>query len=380
MTRGEPLRATIADVAVAAGVSKATVSRFLNHRERLLSPAIAARVEQAIAALGYSPHPMAQALSHGRTRLIGLVVADIANPYSVAVLRGAERACQAAGYLVMLFNLGPSASANAVDGERAAIEALAGYRVDGFILNTLGGHGTGDGADGLADVLARYGKPAVLVDRRHEALAADLVALDNAGAMRMACAHLQERGYRRLLYVTEPQRAISTRRERVAAFQAFLEAHAGEMTGDVFESEEGDAGGLDNALRMLRREAGDGQRRKRSRATGSAQSSTTETETETTKTTGTAVIAGNAVVTLRVAAAVARLGWRWGTGLGFIGFDDADWSPLIGPGLSAIAQPTDAIGHAAASHLIDRLRGLDAPPRELRLPATLIPRDSSRRR
>jgi LacI family kdg operon repressor len=376
VTGGEPPRATIADVAVAAGVSKATVSRFFNHRERLLSPAIAARVAQAIAALGYSPHPMAQALSHGRTRLIGLVVADIANPYSVAVLRGAERACQAAGYLMVVFNLGRAA--NAADGERAAIEALAGHRVDGFILNTLGGHGTGDGADGLADVLARHGKPAVLVDRRHEALAADLVALDNAGAMRLACEHLRERGYRRLLCVTEPQRAISTRRERVAAFQAFLEAHAGEMTGDVFESEEGDARGLDAALRMLRREAGDGQRRTRNRATGSAKSPTTPTGT--TETTGTAVIAGNAVVTLRVAAAVARLGWRWGGELGFVGFDDADWSPLIGPGLSAIAQPTDAIGHAAAACLIERLRGLDAPPRELRLPATLMARPSSQRR
>ena len=104
-----------------------------NHRERLLSPDIAARVEAAIAKLAYVPSSMAQALSHGRSRLIGLVVADITNPYSVAVLRGAEKACQDAGYLVMLFNLG-----NDRERERAAIDALASYQVDGFILNTLG--------------------------------------------------------------------------------------------------------------------------------------------------------------------------------------------------------------------------------------------------
>ena len=74
---------------------------------------------------------MAQGLKRGRSRLIGLVVADITNPYSVAVLRGAEKACQEAGYRVMLFNLG-----NESGREREAIEALSSYQVDGFILNT----------------------------------------------------------------------------------------------------------------------------------------------------------------------------------------------------------------------------------------------------
>ena len=73
-------RRTISDVAQHAGVSKATVSRFLNRRDELLTPEIARRVESAIAALGYSPSPMAQALKRGRSRLIGLVVADVANP------------------------------------------------------------------------------------------------------------------------------------------------------------------------------------------------------------------------------------------------------------------------------------------------------------
>ncbi|MBP6536024.1 MAG: LacI family DNA-binding transcriptional regulator, partial [Xylophilus sp.] len=95
-------RATIADVARVAGVSKATVSRVLNRRTDLLTPDIAARVDAAIRTLAYVPSPMAQGLKRGRSRLIGLVVADITNPYSVAVLRGAEKACQQAGYLVML--------------------------------------------------------------------------------------------------------------------------------------------------------------------------------------------------------------------------------------------------------------------------------------
>jgi LacI family kdg operon repressor len=333
-------RATIADVAAAAGVSKATVSRFLNHRDRLLSRDIAARVEAAIAELAYTPSPMAQALSHGRSRLIGLIVADITNPYSVAVLRGAEKACQDAGYLVMLFNLG-----NESEREREAIHALSGYQVDGYILNTLGR------GSNVVDAVTLHGKPAVLVDRRHAGMHTDFVSLDNADAMKNTCGHLVEGGYRELLYVTEPQQGVSSRRERTAAFGACVAAHEPRVAGEVFESIEGDNEGLDEALRALHRRAKRGRRA--------------------------AVVAGNAVVTLRVAQAMARLGWQFGEELGFVGFDDTEWAPLIGPGLSTVAQPTDAIGRAAATCLIERLRGFEGPARQMLLPGQLVVRGSS---
>jgi LacI family kdg operon repressor len=336
-----PGRATIADVARRAGVSKATVSRFLNHRDTLLSRDIAARVEAAVAALAYSPSPMAQALKRGRSRLVGLVVADIANPYSVAVLRGAEQACQDAGYLVMLFNLG-----NQPGREREAIEALSGYQVDGFILNTPGGDG------GAVDEVRRRGKPVVLVDRRHHDAEADFVSLDNAGAVRLAGDHLLAAGYRELLYLTEPMQEVSSRIERESAFRAFLADRPGAAAGRSAECREDDADGLDAALRALRARAGGGP--------------------------PPAVLAGNAVISLRLAAAAARLGWRLGPDLGLVGFDDPDWAPLVGPGLSAIAQPTDDIGRIAAGCLIERMQGLAPPPRTVLLAGRLRPRGSSR--
>jgi LacI family kdg operon repressor len=268
------------------------------------------------------------------------VVADITNPFSVAVLRGAEKACQEAGYLVMLFNLG-----NAGEREREGIEALASYQVEGFILNTLG-------ADpAAARELARHGRPAVLVDRKHAALQADFVSLDNASAVGLGVAHLLDNGWRELLYVTEPVAGVSSRVEREAAFRAAV-AQAGKgIGGSVLEL--GDDSALDQALRELKRRGG---RRPA------------------------ALLASNAVVTLRVASAMVRLGWRFGAELGFVGFDETEWAPLVGDGLTTIAQPTDDLGRVAASCLLERLQGRDLPPRQILLAGRIVPRASSLRR
>lgn len=341
-----PTRPTIADVAREAGVSKATVSRFLNHRDTLLTKDIATRVEVAIAALAYSPSPMAQALKRGRSRLIGLVVADVTNPFSVAVLRGAEKACQDAGYLLILFNLN-----NDSQREREAIEALTAYQVEGFILNTLGGL-AGDAANA-----AFRGKPVVLVDRRHDDMQCDFVSLDNAGAVYLAANHLAKAGYRELLFISEPIKDVSSRKEREAAFSSFIQDAKTQGTkptdtlhGESFENTSDKPQDLDNALKALRLRAG----------TGLA-----------------GVISSNAVVTLRVVASLARLGWTLGTDIGLVGFDETPWSPYIGAGLSTIAQPTDELGRIAAGCLIERLKGIDLPARQIRLAGQLVARGSS---
>ncbi len=333
-----PARSTIADVARHAGVSKATVSRFLNHRETLLTPEIAKRVEASIAALGYTPSPMAQALKRGRSRLIGLVVADITNPYSVAVLSGAEQACRKAGYLLMLFNLG-----NESERESAGLQALSSYKVEGFILNTMG-HDAGAVLE-----TARQGRPVVLVDRLHEGLEVDFVSLDNSQAVRLCAQHLLDNHYRDYLLITEPLGRISTRIERMQAFQAFVREHGAAVSGECFESHAGDVDGLVQALSALRQ-----------RASGTP-----------------AVVAGNAVVTLRVIEAAARLGWRLGQDIGLVGIDDTPWAPYVGPGISTVSQPTGELGRLAVHCLLQRIEGANMPARKILLPGSLNPRGST---
>ncbi len=336
-----PGRNTIADVARHAGVSKATVSRFLNHRETLLSPEIADRVALSIAEMGYTPSPMAQALKRGRSRLIGLVVADITNPYSVAVLRGVEQACREAGYLLMLFNLG-----NEIERESAGIRALSSYRVEGFILNTMGYD-----AGALLET-ARQGRPIVLVDRLHQGLDVDFVSLDNRQAIYLSARHLVDAGYEELLLVSEPLANISSRIERVTAFRAFIAEHSAVASGTCVESHEEKTDTLINALQEAR-------------ARAQARSTTP------------AVIANNAVVTLRIVAAIARLGWRLGKDIGLVGIDDTEWAPYVGPGISTVSQPTAELGRLAAQCLMQRVGGSNVPVRKVLLPGTLLERGSS---
>lgn len=335
-------RATIADVAVAAQVSKATVSRYLNGRTDILTPDMAERVRAAIAALRYSPSPMAQALKHGRTRLIGLAVADVTNPFSVAVLQGAEKACQAAGYLLVLFNLG-----NEAGRERDAMHALSAYQLDGMILNRV------DTSAQLWQDAELHGKPIVLVDRYQAGMNADFVAVDNAGVIQIAMDHLRARGFEEVLLVTEPFLNVSSRTARHQAFDSYLKnSKQHTMRGSVWQSTTTNGAQLQQQLQDWRSQA---------QQAGRAP----------------AVLAGNGVTSLRVATAIHALGWVPGREIGVIGIDETDWAALLGPGLTTVAQPTDALGQAAATCLIERIHGLQSPARTIELPGTLMVRGST---
>jgi LacI family transcriptional regulator, kdg operon repressor len=169
--------------------------------------------------------------------------------------------------------------------------------------------------------------------------------------VQQALSHLVGNGYRELLYVTEPVAGVSSRVERAAAFRMSVASLGQGVAGQVAEIGDDDDE-VTAALRALQSRAG---RRP------------------------CAVLASNAVVTLRVARAVAQLGWRFGADLGFVGFDETEWAPLVGAGLTTIAQPTDDIGRVAANCLFDRLQGRGLPTRQILLRGQLVARASSQR-
>ncbi|WP_349815690.1 LacI family DNA-binding transcriptional regulator [Pseudomonas fluorescens] len=324
-------RVTMLDVAERAGVSKASVSRFIGDDRALLSDAIALRIEQAIRELGYRPNQMARGLKRGRTRLIGMLVADIRNPYSIAVMHGVETACRKHGYSLVVCNTDRDD-----EQERQHLAALRSYNIEGLIVNTLGHH-----LDQLLELQQEM--PLVLVDRKVEPLHSDLVGLNNAAAVRIAVEHLQQQGYRDVLLVSEAADGTSSRLERQASFKAEIASRPG-LTGAVLE--------LDDALQS---------RLQAFVATPGPK----------------ALFCANGIAALACTRALKASGCRLFEDVGLIALDDLDWYPLVGNGITALAQPTEAIGASAFDCLLKRLRGDDAPTRTLDFLPELIIRGST---
>ncbi|AZF47409.1 LacI family DNA-binding transcriptional regulator [Pseudomonas sp. R2-7-07] len=324
-------RVTMLDVAERAGVSKASVSRFIGDDRALLSDAIALRIEQAIDELGYRPNQMARGLKRGRTRLIGMLVADIRNPYSIAVMHGVETACRQHGYSLVVCNTDRDD-----EQERQHLAALRSYNIEGLIVNTLGHH-----LDQLLELQREM--PLVLVDRKVEPLHSDLVGLDNPAAVRMALEHLEQQGYREVLLVSEAPDGTSSRLERLHSFKTEV-ANRPDMNGAVLELNDA----LENHLRIF-----------------------------LAKPARKALFCANGVAALACSRALKALGCHLFNDIGLIALDDLDWYPLVGSGITALAQPTEAIGASAFDCLLKRLRGDTAPTRTLDFLPQLIIRGST---
>jgi LacI family transcriptional regulator, kdg operon repressor len=330
-------RATIADVARTARVSKTSVSRYLGDQIGALSDDLRLRIQTAVETLAYHPSPIARSLKSGRTGLIGMVAADVDNPYSVAVLHGAEAACQQHGYSLILSNSGGDPA-----HEQKMIAALLSYRVEGLIVNAAGP------TRSLMNALPA-GLPVVLIDRKPPGCDFDFVGLNNVAAMDTVVGHLVAEDFQDLALVIQPVRNVSTRQERVAGFRNAVRREP-DCHGEILEVELADPASLDHALQSF-----------------------LATKTATAK----AVIAASGLVTLRIVQSLARLGLETPRDIGLVGFDELEWCALVSPGITTFGQPTYDIGATAVRRLLARVSGEHAAAGDTIFTGTLIRRPSS---
>jgi len=331
-------RPTISDVAKAARTGKTSISRYLNGEQHLLSVGLRERIEQAITTLNYHPSQMARGLKRGRTRLIGLIIADITNPYSVDILSGIEAACREKGFTPLVCNTN-----NQLEQEQHYLDLLDSYQVEGIIVNAVGM------GDNSLHRLQQSRLPMVLIDRKIAGFSCDLVGLNNTQAAAVATSHLIEQGFKALLFISEPMGVVNTRHERLQSFLSVVT----EYSGIVAENDEiiaDNSAALDNRIRQFQQQHPNVK---------------------------TAVISANGVLTLQIARSLRRTGLIWGQDIGFLGFDELEWAELAGVGITTLKQPARQIGYAALEQVISRIENPDQEICEQIFSGELIIRGSS---
>ncbi|MFP3043226.1 LacI family transcriptional regulator [Treponema primitia] len=202
---------TIRDVAAAAGVSTATVSRALAPDSTgRVSEKTRLRVSLAVKKLGYRPNQMARSLKTRSTRTVAIIAPELSNDFFMDLAEGVERVLDAQGYTMLI-----SSSANSVEEERKRISVLTDRMVDGMVVIPAGAQGK------HLKAIARRGFPLVLVDRLVEGIDLDAVLSDNEGGAFDLTGRLLSDGFKRIVFVGG-NNVISNARERFSGFSRAL--------------------------------------------------------------------------------------------------------------------------------------------------------------
>ncbi len=303
---------SLKDVASAAGVSVATVSRMLNGTLELPAET-KKRIQDAIRDLNYQPNPHARRLSLGRAETIGLVVPDIANPFFAMLVAAVEEEADQRGLSVAL-----NATLNRPGREIAYLQSIARNHIDGLIFLT---NHPDDGQ--LASLINRTGK-VVVVDEDVPGAEAPKLFSDNVMGGYLAGHHLAEHGHTKVLFVGGPQEMISTQRRFSGLERALRERCGSAACVEAFEGDYSASFGREAAKRFIDGESS-----------------------------ATAIFASSDEIAVGLMEVFQGAGIRVPDDVSVIGFDDIGPLHLFAPPLTAIRQPVRALGQRALSLLLE---------------------------
>ncbi len=329
--------ATIRDVAKRAGVAPITVSRVINH-SGYVNEQTRARVEAAIADLGYLPNVLARSLRSRRTNTLGLILTDISNPFWTTVARGVEDAASDAGFNVILCNTDES-----VVEQDKYLHVLVQKQVDGVLLVPA------RSAVEPVKFVQSQNTPVVVLDRRIPNSQTDAVRCDSEDGAYQLTRLLLSLGHRRIAMLSGP-RGVSTAEDRVAGYRrALLEAGVEVDTALVYYGEFSLESGYAMTGQMLARTPRPS-----------------------------ALFAGNNFIAIGALRALRDAGLRVPEDIALVGFDDLPADLVVDPFLTVAAQPAYEMGRQATELLLARLSE-EAPAvyQEIVLPTTIVVRRSS---
>ncbi|MEM9997909.1 MAG: LacI family DNA-binding transcriptional regulator [Bacteroidota bacterium] len=318
-------KVTIKDVAARSGVSVATVSAVVNEAD-WVTDATRARVQRAVAELGYRPNRVARSLKTQRADAVGAIVSDVTNPFFTEIIRGLSHALQERGRNLFLcdadhrFELGD-----------AHLEMLIEQQVDGLVI-------IGDSVReaSLQSYLRRRSHvPVVAIERDYDLPDVSCLLVDSEQGAYVATRHLIEQGFERIAYIAGPQegagsltygRAMRTAGWRRALAEAGLPNDDEWLARGTFRYESGASAMRDLLSRPVRPDA---------------------------------VFVANDMMALGAMHALHEMGLRIPDDLALVGFDDIPVAALVAPPLTTMAMPKRRLGRAA--HDVLRAHIADGP-------------------
>lgn len=308
-----PPPVTRKDVARKAGTSTAVVSYVVNNGPRPVAAKTRERVLEAISALGYRANRLARALSARQSRVLGLIVPDIANPFYAELARTIEYEAEANDYALVLGN-----SEQDAERELKYIRTFLDHRVDGLFLVS------GAGSKRLSALSAEIDRPYILLDRSlNYTKGANFFGVDGAAGAYEATRYLLSLGHTRVLALCGPMHLGV---DRAKGYSRAM--HDAGLEPDIRHAEKFERlAAYDLAAKILAR-------RRRP----------------------TAIFATNDVAAISVLRAARDLGLAVPADLSVVGFDDIQEARYSVPRLTTVAQPIAELGRMAVAHLVEWIR------------------------
>lgn len=336
---------TIGDVAEAAGVSRATVSRALAGYGRISKETVE-HVRAVAESIGYRPNALAVAMRAGKTKTIGLVIiSDFTNAFFDRATKSIIDRSKELGYKVLIQH-----SDEDVSVERLAIETMLQHQVDGIILvpasTTKHSHLT---------TKKLNGKPVVLIDRKLDVHRFTTITTGDELAAKDAVSYAVENGHKQLGFLIavpgisgfslkQPEIPITSIQERVDGFAKGLRQAKAQGVWAYCEDKE-----------FVSQEAVE--------------------KLLDSPTSPTVIFTSNNDMLLAVLKVAGERGLTIGKDISVVSFDDSPWAAAMVPGITVIARPVEELGHIAVTELVEAIEG-NTKPKEIVLPASLIKRGS----
>ena len=340
---------TINDIAAASGVSKTTVSRYLNGKFNMMSVQTRERIKSVIDISAYKPSPIAQSLKSRKTMQIGIVISDLSSPFFSSMLKGISRVLGERNYDMLIVDSGENPK-----HEQKLVDGLIQRGVDGLLINTS------TYENPFLINIANDGTPIVLCDRYVKDYNFDIVTNETQAPFESILRHARNEGFSVPYLFIEEYRHNSTRYLRRRSFikyssEYYPNASAREnvICIDPDNPEETEA----HIRRII---------------------------AQNNEPTPPVIIGGNTVTTMHILGVVKSCGLTMPHEIGVCGADDwswerrMDWAVLIDPGITAFAINAVGLGVEAAQLLMNRIDHPESEKQRILLPVRFVVRGSTR--